>query len=121
MPGPTPHRVAEASLPLHLALAWLAVRALPLIGPGIDTIYSSTFTASILEIMSTEILELGEEPISYTALLAKTDPLIREESSAIQLANERLQARAIGLSVERREAAEYSSWMEDFVCERKGV
>lgn len=116
VPGPTPHRIAEPSLPLHLALAWLAVRVLPFIGPGIETIYSSTFTASILEIITVEVLELGDGPISYQDLLIKVDPLIKEETAKIQRMNERLESRAVVLSPERAEAGEFSNWVEDFVC-----
>lgn len=117
VPAPTPHRVAETSLPLHLALAWLAVRTLPFIGPGTESVYSATFIAAILEIISGVILEIEDEPATYASLLQRTDPLIRDEVSVVASENARLRGRGANVSLERRDAEVYSSWMQDFVRE----
>lgn len=62
-PGPsqasTSMTPSQAAVPLHLALTWLAVKALPSAhGPGVsEQVYSSTFVAAILEVISIQVLE----------------------------------------------------------------
>lgn len=55
--GPLP----DPELPLHLALAWLIVKATPVNDHGHPIkLYSLTFVATILEIVAREVLEVIE-------------------------------------------------------------
>lgn len=60
-PGPsqasTSTMASQSSVPLNLALTWLAVKALPPAHPPNEQIYSSTFVGAILELISIQILE----------------------------------------------------------------
>ena len=52
-------RLSEPSLPLHIALAWLAVKVFPLNPAGEPTsTYSASFTATVLRVIAREILEV---------------------------------------------------------------
>jgi len=48
----------ETPLPLQLALTWLVVALYTTNGNGENQVHSATFIASILEIITTEILEV---------------------------------------------------------------
>lgn len=76
-PGPsqasTSLSATESFAPLHIALTWLAIKAWPLPGVSLQPVHSASFTASIHEIISAEILE-ASTPI-FIALLVE---LIRD-------------------------------------------
>jgi hypothetical protein len=57
---------SQAAVPLHLALTWLAVKVLP---SENDQVYSSTFVAAILELISAQILEVS----------GSVDPIVEEK------------------------------------------
>jgi hypothetical protein len=105
----------ESSMPLQLALVFLALT----INPGSLTVsrevYSTTFTAAILEVITFEILELGDGPISFEALKRKVHPLVNKEVTRITRNNEKLRSRGQHILPEREHAADYQDWLGHFV------
>lgn len=64
----------KSQVPLHLALTWLAIKTLPPIHSSPLSAYSSTFTASILEIISEQILEVGRGPSTSVSVSSRLGP-----------------------------------------------
>jgi hypothetical protein len=58
MPAGGSSSAVETPLPLQLALTWLVVALYTTNGNGENQVHSATFIASILEIITTEILEV---------------------------------------------------------------
>jgi len=58
MPTAGGSSAVETPLPLQLALTWLVVALYTTNGTGENQVHSATFIASILETITTEILEV---------------------------------------------------------------
>lgn len=126
--GPLP----DPELPLHLALAWLVVKATPVNDHGQPiNVYSPAFLAAVLEIVAREVLEVSFEspvplannqvnpaPATFASLKAETDRLIVKEAVVVARLNDKRMSRGQIVSAEAEEAASGASWMDVFVsCE----
>ena len=126
--GPLP----EPELPLHLALAWLVVKATPVNAHGHPiNVYSPTFVAAVLEIVAREVLEVSvcatrlvtdrqvnPAPVTFGSLKAETDRLIVKEAVVVARLNDKRMSRGQIVSAEAEEAAAGASWMDIFVSYR---
>ena len=126
-------RPSESDLPLHLALAYLLVRAHPLGSDGVPiNIYSISLTGSILKLVAREILEVSSasgdapkelteaskvEPSASTFDLLRRDVevMVKSECNTIARLNDKVRRRGQVICQDRANAENFENWMNSFV------
>lgn len=109
----------DPDLPLHLALAYILVKAFPNV-PGAEgqttPVYSTGFISSILTIVSREILEIADTPATYDTLRREVEPLVKRETDRKQRIKQKRRERGLAAGDDADdEDPEAYRWMEQFV------
>ncbi|KAK4685598.1 hypothetical protein P7C73_g4543, partial [Tremellales sp. Uapishka_1] len=108
-------QTAESGMPLHMALAWLAIKIFPLNKQREPLmVYSATFTAEILQIIAREVLELSDTPSSFASLRSEVDQVALK--CMRQVLKKNLRLRNSGQLIPKGHDVEgYDSWLGEFV------